>query len=56
MIEEQRWPTYEVASDAVVHALGVMSINYVRFERTHVWMLAAVGNLTEHKLRLSVQR
>lgn len=36
-----------VASDDVVHALGVMNINYVRFERTHVWMLAAVGNLTE---------
>jgi hypothetical protein len=36
-----------VASDDVVHALGVMNINYVRFERTHGWMLAATGNLTE---------
>jgi hypothetical protein len=43
----EKWPTYEVANDDVVHALGVMNINYVRFERTHVWMLAAIGNLTE---------
>lgn len=43
----EKWPTYEVATDDVVHALGVMNINYVRFERTHVWMLAATGNLTE---------
>jgi hypothetical protein len=43
----EKWPAYEVATDDVVHALGVMNINYVRFERTHVWMLAATGNLTE---------
>jgi hypothetical protein len=43
----ERWPIYEVADEAVVHALGVMNINYVRFERTHVWMLAATGGLTE---------
>jgi|SRR5271166_1386279 len=43
----EKWPAYQVADDAVVHALGVMNINYVRFERTHVWMLAATANLTE---------
>jgi hypothetical protein len=25
------WPSYKVADEAVVHALGVMNINYVRF-------------------------
>ncbi|QAU47216.1 hypothetical protein [Bradyrhizobium guangzhouense] len=44
-----KWPPYEVADQAVVHALGVMNINYVRFERTHVWMLAATGNLSEQQ-------
>jgi hypothetical protein len=44
---QQKWPTYEVAPDDSIHALGVVSINYTRFERTHVWMLAAVGNLSE---------
>lgn len=42
-----RWPTYEVAPDDSVYALGVVSINYARFERTHVWMLAAVANMKE---------
>jgi hypothetical protein len=42
----EKWPTYEVATDDVVHALGVMNINYVRFERTHVWVMGATGNLT----------
>ena len=42
-----RWPIYEVAPDDSVYALGIVSINYARFERTHVWMLAAVANMTE---------
>jgi hypothetical protein len=52
----QRWPTYEVADDEVVRALGVMNINYVRFERTHVWMLAATANLTEEQAAIFVSR
>jgi hypothetical protein len=52
----ERWPRYEVADDAVVHALGVMNINYVRFERTHVWMLAATANLTEPQAAVFVSR
>lgn len=44
---DQRWPTYEVAPDESIHAIGVMSINFARFERSIVWMLAAVGNLPE---------
>src|SRR5579884_975931 len=51
-----RWPTYEVADEAVVHALGVMNINYVRFERTHVWMLAATANLTEPQAAVFASR
>jgi hypothetical protein len=52
----QRWPTYEVADDEVVRALGVMNINYVRFERTHVWMLAATANLTKEQAVIFVSR
>jgi hypothetical protein len=44
---ELRWPHYEVAPDESLHALGVVSINYARFERTNVWMLAAVANMSE---------
>jgi hypothetical protein len=52
----QRWPIYEVADDEVVRALGVMNINYVRFERTHVWMLAATANLTEEQAAIFTSR
>jgi hypothetical protein len=44
---EHKWPRYEVAPDESIHALGVVSINYTRFERTNVWMLAAVANMSE---------
>ncbi|SFP87483.1 hypothetical protein SAMN05216330_111105 [Bradyrhizobium sp. Ghvi] len=41
--------SYRVAPFDSVHALGVVSINYARFELTHVWMLAAVGNMKERQ-------
>jgi hypothetical protein len=41
------WPQYEVAQPEIVYALGVVTINYTRFERTHVWMLCAVANMPE---------
>ena len=44
-----KWPTYEVANEDVVHALGVMNINYVRFETTHVYMLSAVSNISTNQ-------
>lgn len=43
----EKWPRYEVAPEDSVYALGVVSINYARFERTHVWMIAAVANMQE---------
>jgi len=43
------WPSYEVADETVVHALGVMNINYVRFEVTHVLVLAAVSNISTNQ-------
>ena len=43
----EKWPRYEVAPEDSVYAVGVVSINYARFERTHVWMLAAVANMPE---------
>jgi hypothetical protein len=39
---ELAWPQYEVAPPDTVFALGVVSINYARFERSNVWMIAAV--------------
>lgn len=39
------WPSYQVAPPDSVYALGVVSINYARFELTHTWMLAAVANI-----------
>ena len=44
---EMPWPEYDVAPSESVYALGVVSINYAKFERTHVWMLAAVANMKE---------
>jgi hypothetical protein len=52
----EKWPSYEVATEPVIHALGVMNINYVRFERTHVWMLAATGNMSEDQAAVFVSR
>jgi hypothetical protein len=51
-----RWPTYEVAPEDSVYALGVVSINYARFERTHVWMLAAVANMREDQATIIAAR
>jgi hypothetical protein len=53
---QHKWPTYEVADDAVVYAIGVVSINYARFERTHTWMTAAVGNMKEAQAALVIAR
>jgi hypothetical protein len=44
---QHKWPTYEVASDDAIYALGVVSINYTRFERAQTWVMAAVGRLPE---------
>ena len=52
----EKWPTYEVAPEDTVYALGVVSINYARFERTHVWMLAAVANMTEEQAAVIIAR
>jgi hypothetical protein len=51
-----RWPIYEVAPEDSVYALGVVSINYARFERTHVWMLAAVANMAEDQAAIITAR
>ena len=53
---QPKWPRYEVAQDDSVFALGVVSINYARFERTHVWMLAAVANMSEDQASVIVGR
>jgi hypothetical protein len=46
---QRKWPTYEVAPDEAIHALGVVSINYTRFERAQTWVMAAVGQLSEEE-------
>ncbi|MET4072697.1 hypothetical protein ABID58_007526 [Bradyrhizobium sp. S3.2.6] len=46
------WPSYEVAPQDSVYALGVVNINYARFELTHTWMLAAVANIRERQANL----
>ena len=51
-----RWPTYDVAPEDSVYALGVVSINYVRFERTHVWMLSAVAKMSEEQAAIITAR
>lgn len=51
-----KWPQYEVADDAVVCAVGVVSINYARFERTHTWMASAVANIPEARAGVVIAR
>lgn len=50
------WPSYKVADDAVVHALGVMNINFVRFEATQVYMLSAVANISTNQAAIFMGR
>lgn len=50
------WPSYQVADNPVVYALGIMNINYVRFEATHVLMLSAVANITQNQAAVFVSR
>jgi hypothetical protein len=52
----EQWPSYKVADEASVHALGVMNINYVRFEATHVYMLAAVANMRQNQAAVFISR
>jgi hypothetical protein len=40
-----KWPSYRVADDDSVYALGVMNINYVRFEAT----LGGVDTYRNHR-------
>jgi hypothetical protein len=53
---EYKWPYYEVADDQAVYALGVVSINFARFERTNIWMLAALANMKEEHAALFTSR
>jgi len=50
------WPTYQVAPPESVYALGVVSINFARFELTHTWMLAAVANIRERQATVIAAR
>jgi hypothetical protein len=51
-----KWPQYEVADDAAVYAIGVVSINYARFERTFAWMASAVANIPEIRAGIIMAR
>ena len=51
-----KWPTYKVADDDSIYALGVMNINYVRFEATLVYMLAAVANMKQNQAAVFISR
>ena len=51
-----KWPSYKVADDDSVCALGVMNINYVRFEATLVYMLAAVANMKPNQAAVFISR
>lgn len=44
---EPIWPNYEVGPHKIVFALGVVSINFARFERVITWMLAAASGCEE---------
>jgi hypothetical protein len=52
----EQWPSYKVADDAVVYALGVMNINFVRFEATQVYMLSAVANISTNQAAVFIGR
>jgi hypothetical protein len=41
------WPNYEVGPHKIVFAIGVVSINFARFERAITWMLAATTGCEE---------
>jgi len=41
------WPNYEVGPHKIVFALGVISVNFARFERAITWMLAATTGCEE---------
>jgi hypothetical protein len=41
------WPNHEVGPHKIVFALGVVSINFARFERVITWMLAATTGCEE---------
>ncbi len=52
----EHWPSYRVADEAVVHALGVMNINFVRFEATQVYMLSAVADISTNQAAIFIGR
>lgn len=56
MEETPVWPTYQVAPTDSIFALGVVSINYARFERAVIWISAAVSGLPEEYATMFVAR
>jgi hypothetical protein len=50
------WPTYKVADEESIYELGVMNINYVRFQATLVYMLAAVANMKQNQAAVFISR
>jgi hypothetical protein len=40
----------------MVYAIGVVSVNYARFERTHTWMASAVANIPEDRAGIVMAR
>jgi hypothetical protein len=52
MTDAPKWPAYPAGPHDSTYALGVVSINFANFERTQIWMLAAVGAMPEEAARM----
>jgi hypothetical protein len=56
MADATGWPNYAVAPSDSVFALGVVSINYARFERAVTWVFAAVSGMSEEYAAIIMAR
>ena len=56
MADVPAWPSYPVGPEDSIFALGVVSVNFARFEYAFTWLLTVVSGLHEDFARITLAR
>jgi hypothetical protein len=56
MADVPAWPSYEVGPEDSIFALGVVSVNFARFEYAFTWLFSVVSGLHEDFARITLAR
>jgi hypothetical protein len=56
MADVPAWPSYQVGPEDSIFALGVVSVNFARFEYAFTWMFTVVSGIHEDFARMTLAR